>query len=64
MVWSDAHTYIGIQTGCHLLLQHLQPLILFGVIDGHLVVHKSCHELCLYVKSEVNGNRVEPRNLR
>ena len=50
------------QSRCNLLLQHLQPFILFGVVDGHLVVHKSWHELCLRVKSEFNGNRVEPQN--
>ena len=57
-----AYTYKRIQTGSNLLLQHLQPLILFRVVDGHLVVHKSWHELCLRVKSEFNGNRVEPQN--
>ena len=33
-----------------------------GVVGGHLVVHKSRHELCLRVKSEFNGNKVVPQD--
>ena len=52
------HTYIRIQTGCNLRLQHLQTLILLRVVYGHLVVHKSRHELCRCVKMEFSENRV------
>ena len=48
------HTYTRIQSGCNLLLQHLHSFFLFQVVDGHLLLNKFGHEICLSVALDFN----------